>query len=184
MAIAKIKHIDIFFTKEHKEQLLQLIQKLGLIQLIQFKEIPTVTEEAPTWDLEGIQEAIDYLEGLSPQKGILSSKPILKEEEFDRLIKDSHLKLTIQHLRHLRDRLKNAQIELDKLSHTKNSLLPWQELRLALRDIAATRYVEFILGIVNRRQLLNLESDLKKDRLNLYFFKERERINLPCFKNL
>ena len=169
MAVAKIKHIDMFFTKEQKEKILYLIQKLGVIQFIQLKEVQVATPEEPTRDLEKIQEAIDYLESLQIKKGFLSSKPYLKEEELDRLLKEADLEFITHHFSQIRERIKFIQIELDKLNNAKNSLLPWKNLRLALRDIAGTTYVEIMLGAMNKKQLVSLDEDLKKNKLKLYF---------------
>ncbi len=77
MAIAKIKHIDIFFTKEQKEMVVYLIQKLGIIQLLQLKEVSPQPRQEPSADLEKIEEAIAYLESLSAKKGMFLNKPYL-----------------------------------------------------------------------------------------------------------
>lgn len=170
MAIAKIKHIDIFFTKPQKEKILYLIQKLGVIQFIQLKEAPIPEQEESTQGLlKRLQETIDYLESLQVKKGILSLRPVLKPDQLDGILKEFDVTLIIQHLTHVKERIKSIQIELDRLHNTKNNLIPWKELRLPLRDITATKYVELILGIINKRQLITLEGDLKKNKLNLYF---------------
>jgi len=178
MAIAKIKHIDIFFTKQEKEKVLYLVQKSGVIQLLQAKDIPSsVVEESPR-DLENIQQAIDYLETFSAEKGFFSQKPFLKEEEIGRTLQGVDIRFIIHHLGRIRERIKSLQVELDRLYGTKNNLLPWQEVSLSLRDITTTQYVELILGIVNRKQLLTLEEDLRKNKLNLYFELINQKDNL------
>jgi len=169
MAIAKIKHIDIFFTKEQKEKVVYLLQKLGIIQLLQLKEVSGQPRQEPGADLEKVEEAIAYLESLSAKKGMFLNKPYLDEEAWDKTLPGADLRFIIHHLSRIRERIREIQIELDRLYASKNNLFPWRDLNLSLRDIASTKYAELLLGIINSKQLSNLEEDIKKDKLNLYF---------------
>ncbi|PIP20241.1 MAG: hypothetical protein COX40_05805 [Candidatus Omnitrophica bacterium CG23_combo_of_CG06-09_8_20_14_all_40_11] len=179
MAIAKIKHIDIFFTKQQKEKIIYLLQKLGAVQLIQIKEahIAAQKEEA-TEGLGQLQEAIDYLESLSLKKGFFSEKPVLGESQIEELLKEFDIGLIIRHLNALRERIKSTQIELDKLHSTKYNLLPWEKLRLSLTQVAATEHIELIPGIINRNQLTSFDEEIKSKKLNLYFETINQKDNL------
>lgn len=178
MAIAKIKHIDIFFTKQDKERILYSIQKLGVIQFLQAKDIQSFAEGETSQDLENLQQAIEYLGTFSPQKGFFAAKPYLKPEQIDEILQGVDVRFIIHHLGRIRGYLKSIQVELGRLYTAKNNLLPWQGLSLSLRDITATQYVELMLGIINRKQLVILEEDLEKNKLNVYFELINQKDNL------
>lgn len=179
MAIAKVKHIDIFFSKQQKERILYLLQQLGAIQFIQMKERKLLPQkEKATHDLGQLQEAIDYLETLSVQKGFFSEKPVLSESQIEELLKEFDLRLIIQHLTNVRERMQFIQIEWERLYNTKNQLSPWRELRLSLMEVAATKYAELMLGIIPQKQLASLEEEIKKNKFNLYVEIVNQKDNL------
>jgi len=169
MAIAKIKHIDIFFSKQRKEKIIYLLQQLGAIQIIETKEVPVASQkEETTYDLGQLQEAIDYLEGLSLQRGLFSEKPVLSPSQLEKLLREFDLHSILEHLKDIRERLQSIQIEFERLSHSKNQLLPWQDMVVSLKEISATKYLELTLGIINQKQLVSLEEEIKKNKFNLY----------------
>ena len=174
MAIAKIKHIDIFFTKYQKERIFYLIQKLGVFQFIQRKEVQLAS---PAKDIEEIQEAIDYLDSLKTKRGFFPAKPLFTEEGLDSILKGFDSAATVEYLVRVRERIKSIQAEVDKLYHTKKSLLPWQKLRIPLKEIKPTQYVEIILGTIDKRYLPDLEKELKENKLNIYLESINQEVN-------
>ncbi|WDU82211.1 hypothetical protein [Caloramator sp. Dgby_cultured_2] len=97
MAIVKMKKLNLACAKEDKEKILKLLQKLGVVQIIDLKDELEDTDyekEKPSNEVEyefaKVKFTYEFLKQYSEEKkGIFTPKNVLSFEEFERL--DSHL---------------------------------------------------------------------------------------------
>lgn len=168
MAIAKVKHVDIFFTKDLQYTIPALIQKQGSVHLIQLRESgfsPQAIDDSAT-ESSKIQETLHYLESLYKSK--LERKIAIKEEQMQLVRKKCDLESILQKLNTLRNRLKIIEIEQERVQNEKSYLYPWESLTCALEDIRETPYTVSMIGVMNAKRLKALQESTEREKLSIY----------------
>ena len=175
MAIAKIKKIEIIGLQDDKEKFLNLLQRLGAVELLTLQD-ETSEKDTPMFseaDMLEIEEALSYLATFKEKtglfEGIIRSKPLIYEDELKEIVKNFDYRSMLKELTSLRSHLKNLIQHKDKLNQEKQLLLPWRRLNISLDRIHPTQHCAVMLGIFYARDYSKILEDLKKENIDLFF---------------
>jgi V/A-type H+-transporting ATPase subunit I len=175
MAIAKIKKIEIIGLKDNQDEILTLLQRLGIVDLINIRD--RTVDKSPAIipsdiNLLEIEEAISFLASFSNKATFLESianlKPIVYQEELKNVINNFGWQAFINELSVLRSRLKDLIHHKDNLIQRKQLLLPWRNLGLSLDQMHQTQYCDIFLGILLSRDYQDLLQKALKENINFY----------------
>jgi vacuolar-type H+-ATPase subunit I/STV1 len=176
MAIAKINKIEIIGLQKDKEELLALLQKLGILELIAVKSqdtdiVPKVVDSGI--DLLAIEEAISFLASFKEKAAgfldsIVTFKPPVYQQQLQEVIATFNYQNILTDLSGLRNQLKNIFLHKDRLIQEKQLLSPWRRLHISLDELHYQQHCGIILGILNTRDYLRLLEDTEKNKFNLY----------------
>lgn len=175
MAISKIKKIEILGLEKDKEEALALLQKLGLVELISIQESAlargTETTAIET-NLLQIAEAITYLSSFQEDAGFLEGmvklRPLVYQQELQEVVTSFNYKELVHKLSQLRSDTKNLLQQKERLIQERQLLTPWQALKIPLEQIHSTSTCGIVLGILRRRDYINLLNDCKKNKIDLF----------------
>lgn len=158
MAIVKMKRLRMAAMQSDREELLQLLQRMGCVEI----DEPSVDRSDPGWaqlsrpDGAGLatararkaaaEHALTVLKRYAPAKGgLLKARPVVSEQEF---FNDSAYEQALQAAQTVNEgerRIAVLQAERGKLAAQRASLTPWLALDWPL-DTASTAQVEVQLG--------------------------------------
>ncbi len=176
MAIAKIKKIEIIGLQKDKGKILELLQKMALVQLISAPEkTPGVLPQeaaTPEFNLLEADEAINFLGSFKEPAGILSGmiklKPQIYEQEIKQVIAGFNHAGFLKGLSELRHHWKNLIQHREKLSQEKLLLGPWRELKISLDELSHTQSCGILLGVLRTRDYDTLVEDCRAEKINLF----------------
>jgi len=185
MAIAKIDKIEIIGLEEDKERLVNLLQGLGIVQLIAPGEVPLVRarEKVSESQILEIEEALSYLATYQEKpglfKGMVKIKPLFYEQQLKELIAKFDYRAFLRGLSELRTHLKNLLQHKEKLLQEKHFLLPWQPLKIPLDELYGNiQSCAILLGILRTSDYAELLKECKKEKINLFCeCLSRDRVN-------
>jgi V/A-type H+-transporting ATPase subunit I len=175
MAIAKIKKVEIIGLKENRDEVLALLQNLGIIELINIQDIdadkslPTITGDI---NLLEIEEAISFLATFKKQSGFLQGmvglKPFVYQRELKEVIQNFDWQGLFKELADLRQHIKNLLQHKEKLLQKRKLLEPWRRLNLAIDEIQATKSCGILLGVLASRDYTKLLENAAKENINFF----------------
>jgi V/A-type H+-transporting ATPase subunit I len=175
MAISRIKKLEVIGLEKDEPELLSLLQKLGIAQLIEIKEeaaIPPTQIAGLQATLSEIQEAISFLDTFKAETGALGGvvkfKPIVYEKQLQEVMLSFDYKNLLQELSHLRNHFKNTTHHRERLIQERHLLFPWRSLRLSLEEIYYKQHCGVILGILNTRDYPVLARDIAGKNINTF----------------
>lgn len=175
MAIAKIKKLEIIGLEKDKDNLLSLLQKLGMMELIKIEErsLESVSSKTDlsTNPLE-IEEAISYLASFKEKAatfaGIVTTKPLVYQQQLKEIIASFDYRAFLKELSELRNHLKDILQHKEKLIQERHLLSCWRNLAISLDEIHPTQSCGIILGVLNKRDHAHLLGDCQKGEINLF----------------
>lgn len=175
MAIAKIKKIEIIGLERDKEEILGLLQRLGLVELISLEAQETdITAQAPSpeTNLLEMKEAISYLASFKKESGffagIVKIKPLVYAQQLKEVLTSYNYSGLLEELSAQRNHLRHLKQHKEKLIQERQLLTPWVNLDIPLNEIHATRECGILLGILRRADYDNLLKDCASVNLNLH----------------
>ena len=179
MAIEGIKKVHIVGHSQHRDSVVGLLQKLGLVEITDLKEIPTakdyeeflVKEELRDEELErraqNLEYAINYLANFEARGGflktLLPSKPMVEPEELRQVIERFDDRAVYESCRRVEEDWHGLEEEERRLRAQYEALLPWRALNLALEDIGPTGQTYTWLGVVPASSFDTLCEALSRD---------------------
>jgi len=177
MAISKIKKIEIIGLHKDKERFLGLLQKLGIVELInviESQEVSTGLEMVPSeTNLLGIEEAISYLTAFKEKRGLLEGmvklRPLVYQEQLKEVIANFDYASLLKELSGLRNHLKDFLQHKERLLQEIQLLAPWRNLSIPLEQIHSTQHCSILLGVLRSHDYANLLEDFEKENINLSF---------------
>ncbi len=189
MAIARAKKIEIIGLNQDKEILLTLLQRLGIMQLVNMQEINTginsagISYEA---DLLAIEEAISFLAAFKERTGFLAGianlKPYIYRQELSQVIRSFEWQKLLVELTALRGRFKDLIQRRERLLQRKQLLLPWRKLCIPIDEIQPTKHCGIVLGVLSSRNYKDLLENVT--RKNIHCFSEiisQDKANVYLF---
>lgn len=175
MAIAKIKKIELIGLNKERDGLLDLLQKLGNIELIDI--LPQDTGISPPAILQDahlleIEEAISFLASFKERAGFLESlvnlKPMVYQQQLKEVIDKFDWRNFLKELSSLRNQLKIIHQQREKLSQERQGLAPWYNLSIPLDEPHSTQHCAILLGTLRTTDYANLLKNLKQEDINLF----------------
>lgn len=175
MAIAKIKKLEIIGLQEEKENILSLLQKLGIVELTNIQEIgltenPHLVNE--DINLLETEEAISYLASFRKEagflRGMIKLKPLVYEEELKEVIANFDYHKFLKELSELRSHLKILLQHEESLIQERHLLIPWHKLRIPLDEMHDAQTCGTLLGVLHTSDYANLLDNCKEEDINLF----------------
>ena len=182
MGIAKMQKVRVLFHHSIKDDLLEELQNLGLLQVVSFREsypdpeyaqfLPQeVTSQEIESELADLRFAADFLKGFEKKGGFLSGlggKFSFTLEEFTETVQKFDWKGIVERCRQLERERSQLGSRLAKTKSLQEGLLPLMELDIPLEDVAPTSQTVVALGTVPRDDLPELERALKERTEGFY----------------
>lgn len=168
MGISKIKKIELIGLQEKKNEILSLLQGLGIVQLADSQEGPVAPMPlaADSADLAEIEEALGLLETYRAKKSLLAGmvrlKPSVYQQEFSAVVSEFDYRTLVKRLFRLRDGLHDLLLRREKLAQERLLLFPWRSFGLPLEQVNATRTCGLVLGYLGSREHAYLLKDIEK----------------------
>jgi V/A-type H+-transporting ATPase subunit I len=153
MAVVSVEKMSIIALRRNKTELIELLQKLGRMEIIDVKEKMPKDE----WDslfvsdqagkeladiqrrLADIQFALEFINRYSPAKrSIFADKPVYSEEDMQNISGSQQLWDIISKCRELETRLNALKSEEMKLNNIIELLEPWKSLDIPIQQIKPT----------------------------------------------
>ncbi|MDA1060429.1 MAG: V-type ATP synthase subunit I [bacterium] len=195
MALAKIKKIRLIANTKQKNNILEILQKAGTVEITEQKDADLSPDlgELQKAELEyaNIEFAIKLLKDFGKKKGILSQAPSFTIKQVEEQIKDFDHKKIVSECQDQEEKLIQAKNALNTAKHEIENLLPWKNLDTKFEDLEGTQTSGIILGSVKTNnfepfieglhRLSGLISSdiIKKDKVENYirivFSKELEK---------
>lgn len=180
MAIAKIKKLEIIGLKEERDEILALLQKLEILELINISDAvadvvdrasPHLNNEVNLLDLE---EAISYLASFKEKSGLLEGmvkfKPVVYSQQLNEVLITFDCQGLLKELSVLRNHLKNLIQHREKLIQEGHLLAPWGRLKIPLEELHYnTETCGILLGILRSDDYANLLEDCRKENISLFY---------------
>jgi V/A-type H+-transporting ATPase subunit I len=176
VAVARMQKVQILFHASVKKDLLEEIQKIGLVHVNSFKEglseLPegiSFVEETGVQELEallsGLEFALAYLKPFEEKSGGLikfsAQRVEVSEEEYRNLVDEFDGQQTVQACRQLeRERIRLTS-ELNEKQGLIEQLGGWADLDIPLEELAATANSEMLIGSVPMGQFSSLSQRLE-----------------------
>ncbi len=179
MAVALMQKIGILAHINVRQELTAELQHLGLLQIEDLRELADQKEweglvsadEITDAQLEGsisdVDTAIDFLRDFAKKgflAGLSGTKVYLTPEEYQSLIDGYDWEGVVERCKQLVEERSELTSELDTLNSQKELLLPWFDLAVPVEELASTRNVEIIAGIVPAAHFAEFQEGLEESR--------------------
>ena len=175
MAIARIKKIELIGLNKDRDNLLDLLQKLGKVQLINIPQLDSAIRPRPAIQgpaLLETEEAISFLHSFQEKTGFLEGianlKPIVYQQELKEIMNSFNWQGFLKELSDLQNKFKITEQHREKLYQEKQLLVPWQNLNIPLDEPHSTQKCGVLYGILRTADYLNLFKDCQKEKIRLF----------------
>jgi len=179
MAIARIKKIEILAHQASKNNLLEEVQRLGVMEISEVKDQKeALTTKAAKSEVSSqrLHHAIDILNKAQPPKEGLLEKLIkvkvqMQEDELNSLLDKDKVYSLLSKLELIEERLRDLDRRDTETNNKIHLLLPWQILKIKLDSLHYTKRCGLVIGTVGRR----FQDELLKElgaKLKYYFTEE------------
>ncbi|MDD5004982.1 MAG: V-type ATP synthase subunit I [Candidatus Omnitrophica bacterium] len=175
MAIAKIKKLEIIGLLKDKESVLDLLQRLAVVQLLEAEKPDTAaTSAAPGSDVNllEIEESVSYLATFQEKAGMFGNmvkfKPTLYKQKLREVMDNFDYRTFLGELSKLRNHLKNLLQHREHLMQEKHMLAPWIKLKIPLEGLHSTESCGILLGLLRTDDYENLSNNCKKEKIDLF----------------
>ena len=170
MGIARIRKIEVLGLQKDKAEVMTLLQRLGVIELIPEKEnTPAVAHAA---HIAEVEEAISFLRSFQPKPGLLEGiiklRPLVYESELNEFIGRFDYARFIAQLEELRTKLKRLLQDKERLAQERQLLKPWQLLTIPLDRLQESRSCGVILGVLKREKLQEFLQQCDAEKLRAW----------------
>ncbi len=180
MSVIKMKRVLICGHNTIKTEVLDYLQEIGVVEITELepdKEEKTIQTKVIEEQRETITElehkvkdlefAINYLEPYKPKKSFWESldgdKILLNSGQWKQLTGEVEEKADNIPLkcREYADKISGAENHRMTLEHTHNMLLPAKNLDINLDEFKKFKYVEVIMGSINKENNINFNQAIK-----------------------
>lgn len=173
MAVAKIKKLEIIGLQKDKDNLLALLQKLGLVELHKPQETAAISCSGEgSANLLEMEEAISFLASFQQKTGMLAGminfKPVVYERELKETIASFDYQDSLKVLTDLRSQFKNLIQQKEKLIQESSLLTPWRSLKIPLDQPHYTGSCGIILGALRSGDYANLLENCRAEKIDVF----------------
>jgi len=209
MAISKIKKIQILGHKSRKEELLDLLHKMGAIEINDLREelgeeYFVGSREASVFEdrLGKVEHLLEFLANFEEKshflEGLTQEKILLDREELETILETFKLEDVYSQGRGLEEKFRKLEIERKRLHEERTTLIPWRALPVNLSSLVDTEKTRVLPGILSLKNYKKFSSELEnssprsylsevgQDKSYIYlvlvFLKEEKDIITPILK--
>lgn len=174
MAISKIKKIEFIGLQKDKDNLLELLQKLAVVELIKPCELTlSPISDACEGSLLELEEAITRLAGFQAKSGLLEGlvklKPLVYKQDLEELVSGFDYPRLLKNLSELRNHFINLTQHKERLIQETHLLAPWPNLSIPLEQIhSPTQNCGILSGLVRTSDYPNLLKNIDAENKNLF----------------
>jgi len=170
MAIEAIKKIYLLGYKEIENEVISLLQDLGMVEISQLLPEYIESGERKTEDkklserLEQLEYLINLLEKYVPRKGFLETtakeRIALSKKELQEIVENFDFLNIYQNCKTLEKTLDELKIKKNKLENERHQIIPWLPLMAKLEQFIPTARVGIHLGHIPLNQYLQFEKEI------------------------
>ncbi len=138
MALAKVAKINLIAHRKFQDQILEVLQNLGFIQIDDYQEKKlekiNINERITEIDYQiaGVKFSLDFLANYETAKKSLAEKLnpkiILTPFELERIVQDFDYQKIVQQVQELESKINEAKNQIEKANLELAQLKPWQKL--------------------------------------------------------
>jgi len=170
MAISRIKKIEIIGLREDQEKILELLQKLGIVELIKVMQQPQAEmpdSEAKEINLVEIEQAVHSLAACREKSGMLEGmvklKPLVYKNQLDEVVAKFDYHSLLERLNNFQRDLRDIAKHKERLAAEKQLLWGWRNLNIPLDELRSTEKCGIFLGVLNSRDYAALLNECQND---------------------
>jgi V/A-type H+/Na+-transporting ATPase subunit I len=174
MAIAKIKKVEIIGLQQDKEQLLNLLQRMGVMEIVPAAQVSVVVSpiHGKESDIADIEQAILFLSGFRKSRkmlgGMVVIKPLVYQAQAEKIIRSFDYRKATQELAQLEGALGDLEQKRNLLLQEARHLQPWQSLQVPLDAVHATQQCDVVLGVFGRRDYAKFTEESVRLQINVF----------------
>ena len=161
MAIVKMQKLGICGTKEKRQEILETLQDLGIMEmrLTDLQEDPELSTQDTAVArsryekrAESFDRAIKLLDTYAPEKNkglnLFPEKRKITREELDKEIENRHsFNLDVEKIQQAEKAINDGKGVIQKLENQKTALKPWMSLDIPM-DMKGTKKTDMIIGTI------------------------------------
>ncbi|MFH0838695.1 MAG: V-type ATP synthase subunit I [Candidatus Omnitrophota bacterium] len=172
MAIARIKKIKIAAHNSIKNELLDVLQDLGMVHISQLQQMyhglpvkDNQAEEGLVAALSQLDEMLKYMHSFEKKKSSFGEKIIIKLEELKSVHMTFDYRNIYEIILNLKNLLKDMPSQKEKLRDRKKKLLPWQSLGSLSLELEGTQHARVAFGTMRPEDYVSLLEEIEREKL-------------------
>ncbi|SEF72355.1 V/A-type H+-transporting ATPase subunit I [Caloramator fervidus] len=185
MAIVKMKKINIVCLKEDKEKLLKLLQKLGVIQVVDLKEkiqeYPFESERVSNeveYEFSKVKFTYEFLKQYADdKKGLFTPKKVLSFDEFEKLETYIDWNAYYKTAKHIEESMNLNRSKRSKLFSLIDQYSNWINFDASEEELKTLKNVSYFIGSVNKKYKEQLILELNENFKEVYIETISEKQN-------
>lgn len=178
MAVSKIKKVSIFTHLELKDEIIEELQKLGYVQIIDFKsklkklrlsDFQVVNNKEVLSALPEVKYCIDYLSNFvdktkKSEKTTITAitKNVYDYTKLPLLFSQFNYKKIYDKCKELDGKLKELKNRENHIIKIKEQLEEWKELNLQVKDLKGTKNTKIITGSIPIKNIISCLEKINK----------------------
>ncbi|MDD5668557.1 MAG: V-type ATPase 116kDa subunit family protein [Candidatus Omnitrophica bacterium] len=165
MSITAIKKIEIIGLEQDKQEMLNFLQKLGMVEIFTCRTADHSSFAAgapvsPAVNIAELDDAIAFLANYKAKPGVLDSfvklKPLVYKKELETIVNSFMYKEVLAELALLREEQKTVIQHKERLLQEGVLLTPWKSLSVPFENLYGGHLCGILLGIVRINEYENL----------------------------
>lgn len=173
-----MKRLTLLAMKPEEKAIMKALQQIGAVQIISSGDLDGAGLSASEAEVSRLKNALAQLRPYAAKEGMLSVKPELSLDQIDEALPESlEVCSKLEELEREKSRLKSQK---DKASQTIELLAPWADMSAKLEDIAPTRSIVFMPGLMETNELARLDELCDGAAYELYGGERRRAVLIAC----
>lgn len=184
MAISKIRKIQLIGHNSIREDIIELLQKLGVVEINDLrKELSEdyfmESRQGSVFEhrLRKVEYLLEFLAHLEEKsiflEGLTQEKLVLDRVEFANILENFRLDEIYSQCKILEEGFRKLEIERKRLHEQRTTLIPWRDLLLNLSELVDTDKTRVVLGIVRLKSYEKFLGELEKSSSRSYWCEVR-----------
>ena len=174
MAIAKIRKVEIIGLQQDKEQLLGILQRMGVMEIVPVEQSGATTPAVSSKedDSADIERAIVFLSGFRKSQkilgGMVAIKPLVYQAQAEHIIRSFDYRKVVEEVAQLEGTLADLAQRRNLFLQEARQLQPWQALQVPLDALGATPHCVVVLGVFSRRDYVKCTAELERSGIDVF----------------
>jgi V/A-type H+-transporting ATPase subunit I len=175
MAISQMKKILIASYKDQAGELLEAIQKEGIMEVLDVQR-SAVSKEWPElesiWErprqieekLDKLEQSISFLKEYALKKGgfaaALAPKAVIEQKQFAKIVSGGQANIKLQETLEIQKKIETLSTESENISAQIDYLIPWETMQTPLEEIDSLQNANVFAGFLSDKNLIEAEDKL------------------------